>query len=136
MLPSQAMAASGLNVIIPKPIPELTRTRVCVMEFCEGMKLTDPKVLAKIPNKEALMRVVCESFAYQMHIDGLFNADPHPGNILVQINSKDGAPPVATPVLLVFRGRAEGTGPSVRMFSSPPSQTGIVDGGGWVIDGC
>uniref|UniRef100_A0A7S4CTW3 Beta-lactamase-related domain-containing protein n=1 Tax=Eutreptiella gymnastica TaxID=73025 RepID=A0A7S4CTW3_9EUGL len=96
----KAMAASGLNVIIPKPIPELTRTRVCVMEFCEGMKLTDPKVLAKIPNKEALMRVVCESFAYQMHIDGLFNADPHPGNILVQINSKDGAPPVATPVLL------------------------------------
>ena len=31
------------------------------------------------------MRVVCESFAYQMHIDGLFNADPHPGNILLQV---------------------------------------------------
>lgn len=32
------------------------------------------------------MYKLCDSFAYQIHIDGLFNGDPHPGNILVSIN--------------------------------------------------
>lgn len=42
------------------------------------------------------MEVVCQSFAYQMHMDGLFNADPHPGNILVQVF----APPPRVPARL------------------------------------
>lgn len=32
------------------------------------------------------MYKLCDSFAYQIHIDGLFNGDPHPGNILVSID--------------------------------------------------
>ncbi|CDJ56854.1 ABC1 family beta-lactamase, putative [Eimeria maxima] len=32
------------------------------------------------------MYKLCDSFAYQIHIDGLFNGDPHPGNILVSVN--------------------------------------------------
>lgn len=43
------------------------------------------------------MSKICKSFAYQIHVDGMFNGDPHPGNILVQIDSKTG---VAHPVLL------------------------------------
>lgn len=40
---------------------------------------------------------LCDSFAYQIHIDGLFNGDPHPGNILVHIDEESGD---ATPVIL------------------------------------
>lgn len=32
------------------------------------------------------MYKLCDSFAYQIHIDGLFNGDPHPGNILVSVD--------------------------------------------------
>lgn len=50
----------------------------------------------KVDRRE-LMYKLCDSFAYQIHIDGLFNGDPHPGNILVQIDEETGD---ATPVIL------------------------------------
>ncbi|KAL8452295.1 hypothetical protein Emag_002414 [Eimeria magna] len=37
-------------------------------------------------DRRELMYKLCDSFAYQIHIDGLFNGDPHPGNILVSID--------------------------------------------------
>ena len=40
---------------------------------------------------------VCQAYAQQVYVNGFFNADPHPGNILVQVS--DGK---ATPVLLDF----------------------------------
>ena len=30
------------------------------------------------------MSTICKAVAYQQYVDGLFNADPHPGNILLQ----------------------------------------------------
>ena len=30
-------------------------------------------------DKQDIVAEVCRAFAYQMHIDGLFNGDPHPG---------------------------------------------------------
>ncbi|CAM9980398.1 unnamed protein product [Pylaiella littoralis] len=85
-----SMKRSGLNVIIPELIPEFTRTKVVVMTFCEGFKVTDSKSLAAAElDREGVMRAVTESFAYQqIHIDGLFNGDPHPGNILLQPASR------------------------------------------------
>ena len=31
-----------------------------------------------------MVESICAAFAYQMHVDGSFSGDPHPGNILVQ----------------------------------------------------
>ncbi|CAM9259329.1 unnamed protein product, partial [Phaeothamnion confervicola] len=89
----RAMHASGLEVVIPEVLPQFTTTRVLVMTFCEGIKVTEAAPLlrgggngglALVLDRPELMRTVCEAFAYQIHVDGLFNADPHPGNILLQ----------------------------------------------------
>jgi aarF domain-containing kinase len=96
----EAMAKSGLDVVIPVPVEAFTATRVCVMEFCDGLKVTDAKSLAQIPDREGAMKLICQSFAYQMHIDGLFNADPHPGNILLQTTVSPSGQSVTRPVLL------------------------------------
>eukprot|EP00854_Cymbomonas_tetramitiformis_P005596 gene5596-6782_t len=74
--------------------------RVLLLEFIDGVKPTDLSGLAKIgvsgrTQCEAILTNITASFAHQVFIDGLFNADPHPGNMLIQRNSH-------TPVLIDF----------------------------------
>eukprot|EP00038_Savillea_parva_P001494 m.104335 g.104335 ORF g.104335 m.104335 type:complete len:1732 (-) comp10523_c0_seq1:284-5479(-) len=77
---------------------ELVSSKVIVMEYCHGFKVTDAEKMEEHRvDREALMRRICQAYAAQVYVDGLFNCDPHPGNILVSVS--DGA---ATPVLLDF----------------------------------
>jgi predicted unusual protein kinase regulating ubiquinone biosynthesis (AarF/ABC1/UbiB family) len=73
-------ALAGLNVIIPELVHGFTSKKVLVMKYCPGFKVTDNTALEKLSlDRSALMRTVCQSFAYQIHITGVFNGDPHPG---------------------------------------------------------
>lgn len=45
----------------------------------------------------ALLKRVAQAYAVQIYVDACFSADPHPGNILVQVHNGK-----ATPVLLDF----------------------------------
>jgi serine/threonine protein kinase len=99
---SSNLARAGIEVIIPNIIKkdgvDLVSSGAMVMEFCEGFKVTDQTQLDKHGvDREALMHRICQAYANQVYCDGFFNADPHPGNILVQI--KNGH---AIPVLLDF----------------------------------
>jgi|MDSY01.2.fsa_nt_gb predicted unusual protein kinase regulating ubiquinone biosynthesis (AarF/ABC1/UbiB family)/CubicO group peptidase (beta-lactamase class C family) len=71
-------------------------TRVLVLEFIDGVKPTDRDALARIGADNAeVLEAISVAFARQIFVDGLFNADPHPGNLLVDRHSK-------YPVLLDF----------------------------------
>ncbi|CAN0308249.1 unnamed protein product [Discosporangium mesarthrocarpum] len=71
------------------------------MSFCKGFKVTEAKSLDAVElDRPAIMRAVTESFGYQIHIDGLFNGDPHPGNILIQTFTNPDGSMGARPVLL------------------------------------
>jgi len=100
----KAMLKSAQNVEIPKLIPHLVSEKVVVMTFCQGWKVTEWEQLSKLPpeEREKLMESICKAFAYQMHVDGLFNGDPHPGNILVQAEESHGGKALKNcrPVLL------------------------------------
>ncbi|KYF49305.1 ABC1 family protein [Toxoplasma gondii ARI] len=94
----EGLRKSGIDVKIPKPYPEFTAKKVMVMEFVNGFKITDTEKLdAHNVDRRELMFKLCDSFAYQIHIDGLFNGDPHPGNILVEVDAATGE---ATPIIL------------------------------------
>ncbi|CDJ31169.1 LOW QUALITY PROTEIN: Beta-lactamase family protein, related [Eimeria mitis] len=83
----EAAQRSGIGVIIPKCYPNLVTKSVMVMEFIDGFKVTDVEKLDQYGvDRRELMYKLCDSFAYQIHIDGLFNGDPHPGNILVSVD--------------------------------------------------
>ena len=72
------------RVHFPVPVRELSTSRVLTTTFVEGRKLTDVAGLesAGIDKKELanrLVRVYCQ----MIFVDGVYHADPHPGNILV-----------------------------------------------------
>jgi ubiquinone biosynthesis protein len=72
------------RVHFPTPLRELSTSRVLTTTFVEGKKLTDLAGLDAmgIDKKELagrLVRVYCQ----MIFVDGVYHADPHPGNILV-----------------------------------------------------
>lgn len=94
----EAMKKAGIPIKIPNSYPLYTTQRVMVMEYIDGFKCTDKERLEEHNvNVDELCCLITESFAYQIHMDGLFNGDPHPGNIMVQIDPETGK---AIPVLI------------------------------------
>jgi len=94
------LRSSGVRAIIPETVPSLISERVLVMDFCEGFAVKDTDAMDRNGvDRELLLKRVCESWAVQMHVGGLFNADPHGGNILVSTAVPGDA---SVPVLLDF----------------------------------
>eukprot|EP00521_Asterionellopsis_glacialis_P006022 CAMPEP_0195281418 /NCGR_PEP_ID=MMETSP0707-20130614/737_1 /TAXON_ID=33640 /ORGANISM="Asterionellopsis glacialis, Strain CCMP134" /LENGTH=978 /DNA_ID=CAMNT_0040340301 /DNA_START=58 /DNA_END=2994 /DNA_ORIENTATION=+ len=91
-----------IRAIVPEVVPALVKERVLVMEYCEGFAIRDLQALEDHGvDRELLLRRVVDSWAVQMHVGGVFNADPHPGNILVS-TKKTTDDDVSVPVLLDF----------------------------------
>jgi predicted unusual protein kinase regulating ubiquinone biosynthesis (AarF/ABC1/UbiB family) len=72
------------DIVIPEPIVDFTTTRVLTMEFIAGKKITalNPLRLLEI-DAPALADQLFRAYLKQILIDGLFHADPHPGNVLL-----------------------------------------------------
>lgn len=69
----------------PKIVDKLTSKKILTMEYIEGCKITDLKILKEegydfsdIANKLA------NSFFKQVFEDGFFHGDPHPGNLFIK----------------------------------------------------
>ncbi|KAH8741565.1 putative ABC1 family beta-lactamase [Cryptosporidium ryanae] len=78
---------SGIDIKIPKVYPEYSRQKVLTMEYIDGFKITDKAKLEESGvNLKELLETLCDSFAYQIHIEGFFHGDPHPGNVFVVYN--------------------------------------------------
>ncbi|MFP8880102.1 MAG: ABC1 kinase family protein [Myxococcota bacterium] len=87
------------NVAIPQIHWRYTTRRVLVMEYMDGIKITDLIGLrAAGIDVGRVAELLVETFCEQILVRGLFHADPHPGNLLVQ-PGPDGA---AKLVLLDF----------------------------------
>lgn len=72
------------RVHFPVPVRELSTSRVLTTTFVEGKKLTDLAGLDAmgIDKKELASRLV-RVYCQMIFVDGVYHADPHPGNILV-----------------------------------------------------
>ena len=75
------------RVLFPVPVRELSTSRVLTTTFVEGRKLTDLAGLDAmgIDKKELASRLV-RVYCQMIFVDGVYHADPHPGNILVNAN--------------------------------------------------
>ena len=72
------------DVHFPAVVHELSTQRVLTTEFVDGAKVTDFDALAAMgidrpALADRILRVVCQ----MIFIDGVYHADPHPGNIIV-----------------------------------------------------
>jgi predicted unusual protein kinase regulating ubiquinone biosynthesis (AarF/ABC1/UbiB family) len=73
------------DIIVPEIYWEYTTRRVLVMEFLEGIKITDVEGLqAAGVDLQALSQLVSDAYCEQLFLHGMFHADPHPGNLLAR----------------------------------------------------
>jgi ubiquinone biosynthesis protein len=72
------------DIRFPRPLEPYCTRRVMVATFVEGMKVGDVAALdAAGIDRKAIARRIVQVFCQQIFIDGLYHADPHPGNMLV-----------------------------------------------------
>ena len=78
------MLADHPRIVVPQPYPDFTTSRVLTMEFVPGRKVTDLGPLGRLELDGApLADELFGAYIRQVLVDGVFHADPHPGNVLV-----------------------------------------------------
>ena len=79
-----ARFADNPNVTIPRPYEPFCTSRVLVMEYVEGTKLSDvDSIHDPTLDRDELARHGVDIYLDMIFADGFFHADPHPGNIVV-----------------------------------------------------
>jgi len=88
------------GVVFPQVVAELSTRQVLTTTFVEGVKVGDTHAIdaAHIDRKE-LARKIVRTYCQMMFVDGVYHADPHPGNMLAR--------PDGSLVLLDFGAVAE-----------------------------
>ena len=81
--------AENPRVIFPVPVRDLSTGRVLTATYVDGLKVGDLAGIDAlgIDRKDVAHRLV-RAYCQMIFVDGIYHADPHPGNILV---NKDGA---------------------------------------------
>jgi predicted unusual protein kinase regulating ubiquinone biosynthesis (AarF/ABC1/UbiB family) len=73
------------DVLVPEVVEGMNTERLLVMEFVEGVKVTDREGLITAGiDPRRLAELLIEVYAEQLFQRGVFHADPHPGNLFVQ----------------------------------------------------
>jgi ubiquinone biosynthesis protein len=73
------------DALVPTVIAELSTEHLIVMEFTEGIKITEREALVKAGiSPHEVAQLLNDLYAEQMLRLGMLHADPHPGNLLVQ----------------------------------------------------
>lgn len=89
----------GHKIKVPRSVPSMVTKRLLVMEFLDGIPITQMKDNVAFQNlSEATKRLaarrilsrVSEAYGRMVLLDGLFQADGHPGNIMVMKGGKIG----------------------------------------------
>lgn len=81
-----ARFASNPRVVVPRVADDMVRRRALVLEYVEGTRVDrlEPLVAAGAVDPERMVSAVVEAYVQMMLVDGVFHADPHPGNLLVR----------------------------------------------------
>lgn len=69
---------------VPQPIPDYYTRSILTMEEVQGQKITTLGPIARLELKGApLAEELFQAYLKQVLVDGLFHADPHPGNVFI-----------------------------------------------------
>jgi ubiquinone biosynthesis protein len=82
---SSALHRSSDRIRLPHLHGEFTTQRILVMELLDGVPLgrADAVIAERGLDRAELARTLLRCLLRQIMVDGVFHADPHPGNILV-----------------------------------------------------
>jgi predicted unusual protein kinase regulating ubiquinone biosynthesis (AarF/ABC1/UbiB family) len=72
------------RIQVPLPIQDYTKSKILTMEYIEGKKITELTPLARLDiDGGALAEELFRAYLQQVLVNGVFHADPHPGNIFL-----------------------------------------------------
>lgn len=72
------------GIVVPRVIEGYVSEKVLVTEFLDGARLLDAARHHELGADPAVLaEMIAGAYGHQIMVDGLFQADPHPGNLLV-----------------------------------------------------
>ena len=79
-----ANLAHDPQIVVPQVVPTHSARRVLTVEYHPSLRISDAEGLDRlgVPPR-ALLEIVVRAYTKQLFGDGLFHADPHPGNLFV-----------------------------------------------------
>lgn len=87
---AQNLIALGENlkeferIRVPQPVEDYTTRSVLTMDFIQGRKITSLSPLVRLDlNGAPLAEELFRAYLKQIMVDGMFHADPHPGNVFL-----------------------------------------------------
>jgi ubiquinone biosynthesis protein len=82
--------AGILTAHVPRIYTELSTSKVLTLEFIQGVKINNIAAIdAAGLDRRELARTALRAEIKMLMIDGFFHADPHPGNVLVNLSTGD-----------------------------------------------
>ncbi len=71
-------------ILIPRPVADFTSSRVLTMDYIHGKKITALHPIRRLEiNGTRLAEQFFRAYLQQILVDGIFHADPHPGNVFL-----------------------------------------------------
>ena len=79
-----ANLAHDQRVVVPRVFASHSSRRVLTMSYAPAVRVDDRPGLARLGvAPRAVLEILTRAYAKQVFVDGLFHADPHPGNLFV-----------------------------------------------------
>ena len=79
------------SVVVPRVVEGMVSRRVLVTEYLDGLRLLGEAHISDTSiDGPAFARTLAAAYGHMLLVDGLFQADPHPGNILILPDGKVG----------------------------------------------
>lgn len=76
------------GIRVPKAYPQFSSSKVLTMDFLEGVKISNVEAIdAAGLDRMEIGAAILRALIKQLLIDGFFHADPHPGNVLVNLET-------------------------------------------------
>ena len=76
------------GIHVPTIYTELSTTKIITQEFIKGVKVSDVAAMDEAGlDKAEIARNALRALIKQLILDGFFHADPHPGNLLINLDT-------------------------------------------------
>ncbi len=80
----EANLAGDPQIVVPRIVPTHSSRGVLTMSYQPAVRISDLAGLERLgAAPAAVLAVLARAYAKQVFVDGLFHADPHPGNLFV-----------------------------------------------------
>lgn len=93
------------DFLFPNVHWELSTAKILTLQFMEGVKVSSLSQLAQMKVNPGLVAAkIIHGYCKQIFVDGIYHADPHPGNLLIQTTASEQDLPMSFKVVMVDFG--------------------------------